>query len=493
MVPTKDFVLKSLLQKSFFPVQKKNREELPPIFNSESFTKDVAVELNKIASRKGGYDQVEYKGTRFNNVHRVFSIPHPKPYAQLATFCSEHWDDINYICKNKNSLIVPKMHDDGRLVIMDYESSWIKSRRKIRLSSNKKFVVHTDISNCFSSIYSHAIPWALVGHSQAKKNKHLSKEWFNQIDQSQQSSKRCETQGLAIGPATSNILSEIILAKVDEELSAFNYVRFIDDYTCYCKTYEECEKFIQCLSRALNRYGLTLNIKKTSINKLPNPINADWITNLNLRNPVGDEVHWSQVISFLDYAVGLEKEVKEGSIIKYAVKTIHKRINQKHKKIFLEHLLYLAQHYPVIVPVISETLNSVLANDPEYSCESTLLFLLSESITNQRSDSVSWLLHYLIKHKRGINDELSGMIIENEDCVPILMLSLMKEHEANVVDFCNKVIDKKDNYEIDKYWLLLYQLFYQGKVANPYEDQEDQKVFNKLKERKVDFIDLTKE
>jgi len=254
----KDFLLASLLQHNFLPMQKKAKEEMPPVFSSITFTPEVAKQLVSGKPRKvegyQGFDAVDYKLTRFNGVSRICSIPHPTGYAHLALCIHEHWDKLDYIATNKNSLIRPCQHSDGRFIIMDYEKSFEKTKRNLRGAFGRRFMVHTDVANCFASIYTHAIPWATVGFDHAKKHAkpaHAS-EWFNQLDKKVRWLKRNETQGVAIGPASSNIVSEIILARVDDALrDDFVYFRFIDDYTAYCETEEEAQEFIRRLADEL--------------------------------------------------------------------------------------------------------------------------------------------------------------------------------------------------------------------------------------------------
>lgn len=128
-----DFVLRALLQHNYFPTQKKSKEELPPVLSSEAFTPAVAKKLAAGKTRKAdgyqGYDAVEYKLTRFNGVARSCSIAHPMAHAQLALCIHEHWDKLDYVSKNKISMIRPREHSDGRIIIMDYEKSFEKTRR----------------------------------------------------------------------------------------------------------------------------------------------------------------------------------------------------------------------------------------------------------------------------------------------------------------------------------------------------------------------------
>ncbi|MCK4735054.1 MAG: RNA-directed DNA polymerase, partial [Methanophagales archaeon] len=210
-----------------------------------SLDKAFSKKLKDIDFRKGGYDQIEYKLTRYNNVSRPLSIPHPIAYAKLCHSLHDNWEKLEYITQTKNSLNIPKEHSDGRIIIMEYENTKEKIKRHIKLSFNKKFYVYTDISNFFPSIYSHSIPWALVGFDVAKKDRDQDK-WFNKIDFYQRITKRDETNGVPIGPASSNIICESILARVDNRLKneGFEFIRFIDDYTAYFATYEKAEEFI---------------------------------------------------------------------------------------------------------------------------------------------------------------------------------------------------------------------------------------------------------
>ena len=109
----------------------------------------------------------------------------------------------------------------------------------------------------FSALQTIGIKWT----SFAKKERG---KWYNDLDMKVRMSKRNETNGIAIGPATSNILPEIILARVDQEIASsdFIFARFSDDYVAYCDTEQGSHDFIMKLSRELDRYGLKLGAKK---------------------------------------------------------------------------------------------------------------------------------------------------------------------------------------------------------------------------------------
>ena len=49
-------------------------------------------------------------------------------------------------------------------------------QRALVLALDFKYVLHTDISDCYGSIYTHSIPWALHKKSEAKKKKNRNKQ-----------------------------------------------------------------------------------------------------------------------------------------------------------------------------------------------------------------------------------------------------------------------------------------------------------------------------
>jgi hypothetical protein len=487
----KDFVLNALLRHNYLPMQKHDREEVPPVFSSESFLANPAFKNVQAQQRNGsiGWDAIEYRLTRFNGVSRSLAIPHPLAYAHLCLCIHENWEHLDYIEKNETSLIRPHQHKDGRLIIMDYEESIEKAQRSANLGFGRRFLVHTDISNCFPSIYSHAIPWATVGFAYAKAHKppKYKAEWFNQLDEKLRWTKRNETQGIAIGPATSNVLSESILAKVDEALNKdFIFVRFIDDYTAYCRTEDETQEFIRRLAEELSKYKLLLNIGKTDILPLPQAASADWVLRLALTVPKRDEVNAYDAVSFLSFAVELAKSEPDGSVLKYAVKALlRKKLGFTAEFDVLPQVLTLSFHQPVLLPSLESLFEKPLLPRPfRYSDE--LHTLAMENTRFRRSDGMCWTLYYLNKYKVKIKDELADRVIASKDCLALLLLyrSGHPRHQKQVVAFA-KSLDQTDPYDLDQYWLLLYQLFLDNCIGNPYSDEE---TFLVLKQEGVSFL-----
>jgi len=480
------FLFEALTRWNYFPNQKSKGEELPPVFSTRQFTPHVAKLLLSHKPRKSGYDQVEYYSTRYNNVSRPLSIPHPVGYAHLVNSICSNWKELNYICENENSLIKPEQHNDGRILIMDYEDSLDKTSRALNLGFGMKFRAHTDITNCFLSIYTHAIPWAVVGFGIAKLKKDDKKIWFNKLDFHQRIIKRNETQGIAIGPATSNIICEAILARIDEILRVkYSYFRYIDDYTCYCLTHNEGQSFLRDLSDELHKYKLSLNIKKTEIVELPATLDSEWILELSTRVPSGSpneapkkgkSYNAKESIRYIDFALQLKKSTPDGSVLKFAVKSIIYQLDEYAIKPVLEYLINLASFYPLLLPMLSYLLDKPNIDQAKYT--------ISFNAINRRSDGMCWVIYYLNKYSLEFSDDAVEEVFNSRDCMAILLIDHSNKYEDKVKVLINS-FKKTDLYELDQYLVLLYQRFLNDKEENFYADDES---FAILKAENVSFI-----
>jgi hypothetical protein len=487
-------VYEALTRYNYFPNQKSNMGELPPCLSTRQYTPEIVEALSLLGESKQrknlGYDLVEYKATRYNNVPRVLSLVHPKAYALLAKSIHDNWEHLSSVCINRSSIIKPELHEDGRLMVMNYEDPIQKVIRNHEESFSKRFRVHADIANCFNSIYSHAIPWAAVGITEAKINKEPT-VWFNQLDLFQRKSKRGETQGIPIGPATSSIFVELILSKIDSILAekGFQHHRYVDDYTCCCTTNEDAQHFIQTLSQELFKYKLTLNLNKTSIEELPSPNEDSWVLELlgALPSRLGkssDEepkLAASEALTFINRAILINKATPDGSVLKYAIQLVINHLDEGAAYQMLSSVFNLAWHFPVLIPHLDQlfTLSEVSA----VLYKDQLIAILKENAEKKRSDGMSWPLHILKKFNLPVDHETANLVIQSEDCVAITILYFSGNHDEAIKAFIG-TISITDNYEIDAYWLLFYQMYLNGKIDDPYKDG----VFKRLKDYKVNFL-----
>jgi hypothetical protein len=495
------FVYEALTRRNYFPNQKSAISELPPCFTTISFTPEVAEKL--VASKvpenrpKLGYDLVEYFASRHNNVPRTLSLVHPRAYSQLAKIIHDHWGEINFITKNSRSMIAPEYHQDGRLMIMNYEDPEDKTVRALNDGFGSRFRAHTDISGCFHGIYTHSIQWALLGFDAAKAAigaKFKDRHWSDALDKYQRMSKRNETQGIPIGPATSSIVVEIILGKVDQDLEAkgFNFRRHIDDYVCYCQTYEQAESFLWTLGSLLREYKLNLNSHKTSVIELPCPLHEDWISEISGALPnkiISDDFSRRnltsyEIIPFLDFAVNLGRKHRQANVVKYAVSCIINSIHPHGSSLVFEYLLNLSWHFPLVLPYL-DSLMSVADFDVQKYTEQ-LNEILIENARHNRSDGMAWVLYYQIKFKLEIDIQAVEQVLMSRDCIAILLLYYTGQAADKVIAF-SESLKAENDFVKDNYWILLYQLYREGQSGNPYEGDE---CFTLLASHDVSFVEF---
>lgn len=310
-------------------------EKLPPVFDVSSFLAFCKDPTRSTFADKW-YAYVNYDSMRNINIPRPIGIPTPMGHERLCYCLSRHWHRIQrYFRKttanqkyNISRIHIRKMRDTNALFQMNYKNWRIDGTPEPDIVLGKRFMVAADISNCFPSIYTHALPWALVGKATAKQTVNRKNEWYNQIDYWAQRSKNGETHGVLIGPHTSNILAEIILCKIDEELcKKWEYTRNIDDFCCYVCSREDADAFLVDLNRCLREFDLSLNHKKTEIVELPVGAVERWVHQLQNHSLYFEKfqphVDYREVQTFADFCIELMAKNKDNaSIILYALKIL---------------------------------------------------------------------------------------------------------------------------------------------------------------------------
>ena len=300
------------------------------------------------------------------NTPRPLGIPNPVAYQCLCKYISEIWPQLQQYfeeeTKAQEHIIsrthIRKMKGSDSLFSMNYKNWKDDGTPEPDLLLGAKYLVHADVSNCFPSIYTHALSWALVGKDVAKQNQKDGSQWYNELDFHTRNVKHGETHGLLIGPHVSNLLSEIILVKIDKILydKGWRYIRNIDDYTCYVSTYEDGQLFLTELSEQLKAYDLTLNHKKTSIDELPTASVEQWVRKINTFTAFDtkEKMNFKEVRAYLDMAIELMQENNDNAaILNYAMKVLAKKqLTENAKLYYVKTIFHLSVIYPYLVSLL---------------------------------------------------------------------------------------------------------------------------------------------
>ena len=152
-------------------------ERLPPFLTSEpylNYAKKHASPNEQYASQFMFYDNY-----RNINIPRILAIPSPISYRNLCRSISDNWEKIQNFFQDKtrnqsykiSRIHIRKLAKSKALFKMNYDNWKIDGFPEPDLLIDKKFLVKADIANCFPSMYTHSLCWALVGKNEAKKNK----------------------------------------------------------------------------------------------------------------------------------------------------------------------------------------------------------------------------------------------------------------------------------------------------------------------------------
>lgn len=260
--------LTRLLERGFYPV------ELPPTFKTRNFTSAIGV-LAPPATYVGS--TISFDGATFRGPLRTFGVINPVSYYLLSDFIAENWGRISAVyrissCSGARPTF-PPLAESGRAI--GAATLAAKRKRQQHLASVFPVILNLDLNRFYGSVYTHAIPWAALGKDTAKamyRARTLRGQWSDTLDVLVRGCNQAQTIGIPIGPDTSRIVSEIILSRIDAELTAAGsglsstqIYHAIDDYQFGILSQQEAEDTESKFVRVISKYGLRLNDFKTAV------------------------------------------------------------------------------------------------------------------------------------------------------------------------------------------------------------------------------------
>lgn len=503
-------------------------EKIPNFLTSEyllDFCKNNTPNFNQ-----KNFSYIKYENVRNINVPRSLAIPNPFAYYKQCQILKDNWDHIKKHFRDKtkdNNYKISRIHirriyydkkhifelnhfydvRANELFRMNYKSPKKDGNPQQNIIIGKKYLVKADISNCFHSIYTHSIPWALVGKQVAKQNKNNRNAWYNKIDEVVRWLNNNETHGILIGPHTSNLISEIILVSVDTEISKkYQYIRNIDDYSCYVETEEKAKQFLIDLSQELKKFNLTLNHKKTEIIQLPISFNNDWTRKLNLfkldtyhdKATKTDKINYKAVALLLDTAIELMKANKDNAaILNYTIQILLEHdMSLNAKKYFIDIIHHLTLVYPYLVFLLEDIFDSSISTTEKIKQISDDIFKLGFKTKNY--EAMSYAIYFSLKYNIKLEHKnLLKEVKNQEDCIFMLLCYIydkkhFKKNKKKFQEYTNIaksfIVQETPNLKVlnDEFWLFAYEVL---RSENPVElDQCSD--WKQLKDQQISFIRL---
>ena len=392
---TKKNILEQLVKYGYFA------EQFPNCFSAELFGANLQELLPLVSiskSQKGKGEKNTTSPTTLsmykNDIsRRVLSVPNPEAFLRLAKYISENWTKVRQFAYSKSSLSPISFirdYDSGKDQLINCESLRealkVKSdfingvKESIKSSLGYKYRLTVDITNCYNSMYTHSITWAVCGKDLAKsfyrtkepKSIEADYEFGDFLDCFTRFEKNNETNGIIVGPFTSRIISELILARIDKILSkkGFVFKRYVDDYKFYFRSESQAQESLPTIEKILNEYNLTLNTAKTKIQKYPYEIITD------IKDRFDRALYNDGVFGVLNVASQLQMSDEKGAY-KYALKYLRGRA------------LPDKDDLQVVIP----TLINIMLLDPKYG---------------------KYVTEYLKENLDGINSDKLRMVFNNE-------------------------------------------------------------------------------
>ena len=336
----------------------------------------------------------------------------------------------------------------------------------LKFKIGARFQAHADISNCFGSIYTHSLTWAIAGKANAKIKRNGF--WYNDLDALLMNTNNGETHGILIGAHAYNLVSEIVLVVIDYHLvkRGYKFIRHIDDYTCLTESYETAENFLADLSNQLRKYGLILNGKKVSIKDLPATRNPSWIVDIS-NHPASllNYLNYNVMVSYLDFLLSLlKKNDDDATILNYGIKVI---TGKQASKNAVEYLVNTVHHLVILYPYLVSILENQLFE--RYEVTTSTIKSIADNLlvygTKRNSyELVAYSIYFSLKYdfEFEINSTLLEKIGNLDDYLTLLLAYLYDKKKygarSKVIKQHKAVAEHLYDNNEDDYWLYYYEV-----------------------------------
>jgi hypothetical protein len=336
-----------------------------------------------------------------------------------------------------------------------------------------KVTLRTDISQFYASIYTHAVDWAVRGKAAAKKSRRV-KVLGTELDARLRESRDGQTVGISIGPDTSWLVSELVLARVDEQLCRSHprlrtrAFRVVDDMTFYASSLGEAHDVLADYQHLLAEFELALNPTKVAVVDGLEPARAPWVSTLRqLRyREDRDDLLASDVMDVFASAFDLRQRYPTDGVLSYAIKMCDPFPGGTHSwPIYRDLVLASVSQEPSTLRHVYQVLTFAKGHGLDVN-DDRLVQVLNEACAHHaRYDhgyEVSWILTILRELFLPLDSDAAQLVAEMEDNASLVLLADMLLADPLLYGAINfdsavKRAERKGALSTSD-WLLAYQL-----------------------------------
>jgi hypothetical protein len=455
-----------LLEEGYYPEQ----YVLPPCFNAAGFALRQLPYFGIQVNQQGVHklrpqisELARLSVPKSMLTERAFALTDPRHYHDMVMYIAQEWPLLlNHLFHQDQriysySFPIPLSSEHpgsighlraGRMI---YEFLEMAESDLVGEAHRYRVLLRTDVRNFYASVYTHSIPWALQGKASARLDRRNIDSLGKKLDVlAQYSNDQC-TNGIPIGPVVSDLLAEIILAKVDLECSArlsaenidFVGVRFKDDYRFLCESEETAHRIMVLLQQCMQNYSLSLSEEKSECSSLPGGLFRPWKSfyhtySLARRHSVayGDFERTLQAVLQFDAQFPgsgiIDRFLSELTTRDFRLKLI---LSPKHRRSAFSHLMLLAQRrakaFPVILAIVEAILNQYPEDTDIRSYVEASLRTSYHNVAqrpNENEYQTLWLAYFL---KTAFTHQLD----EIPDCHNQLVASVVSGQRTFYLDF----------------------------------------------------------
>lgn len=490
-------LLNSLLIKGYFP------KELPPCFSTKAFAECMQKNSKLIPPNFTNGKTISrlciHTLARAGSLRRNLALINPVCFFPLAKCISDNWDEIyKHITKSTISQSIPNAQNSIRALVPQInESGLVDFRAKYRASNLT--VIKADIAHFYPSIYTHSIPWAIHTKPVSKQQWDDPGLLGNKIDRLVRNCQDKQTMGIPIGPDTSLVIAEIILASVDEELQKHEFVadgfRYYDDYEFAVDSSIKTSEILNTIQTSLNDYELALNPTKTNVVNLPAELESHWVHEIRGFMFRKGKHQRTDILCFFEKLFKLINEYPTKHIVKYALTRFYKSKFQEPianenwdllQNLILQAISVEPGGLPSLLRILLEQKNIGMKIN-RYLISKVLHNKIETNAQLGSSSEVAWALWGAIIFKIELDDSIVKYLLSTNDSIVALLALEAKSLNLLTSDLNNHPIlhEHMEGGLYGPQWLLSYEASMAGWIPNQAMDSDA--AFNFLKGKNVRF------
>lgn len=518
---SKKNVMEALLSQGYFP------KELPPAFTTDDFGREAnsilsdwsssplfKIEPQKIRKKRirDSYNYIlpnaeievistPKRGYERRDVH----ITHPLPQALLTSEMATHWRVLQrWLSRQRYSMDEIQVSSNYPRAVKGINFA-LHRVKKGYVEASADWLVKTDITRFYPSIYTHSIPWAAYGKERVKGNLGVYKgSLADRLDVLVRACNRNQTVGIPIGPETSRILAEIISSRIDDDfhslqpgLNADAVDRLQDDWFIGLKSLEAAERALASIIGVYRSYGLDINGSKTSVARMVAHTEEAWVSELGafLSHRSGP-LSGGRLREFLTLTLRLQTQHQKHAVTNYALSVLENHRTSKDDVEILESfLLKAAVVAPGSMSRVCELLLNIEHDTKAISRRRVgprLIELAARNLTNGNLYEAIWQLYAL----RGLGISVNSKEISQlaEICTSSALGLVLLDLDSRGL-FARKLPkakweadSTKERVRCDWIWLLAYEGFRHGWLNDAKKVMNDD-FFAPMAARNVVFYD----